>query len=318
MGAIAGSSILECKQTLNLDTVTLTINNSCNLVCPHCYLQYQPERSDSFDSQIFSILSRSSFRHLAIVGKEPLFNTNSIDLCLRLSDLCFSTGKTISLISNGINFALAPSNFVNKFSFIDISLDGGPQTYKSYRKASTFKLVNNLRAIASLGARMNALHVLNSKTIDHLDDMLDVRNWAPFDRVIFSPYLETQNHGHNLVGGLNLTSLLRRLASSRFSQVEGAILLLHDQHIEAGSLTHVEFNQLTSELNLNHRVHLISGDPLEYGILRVTYDGLVLTPYAALHPKKYASERSFTVADLGYKTLNDAFLNMAPSPKTLQ
>jgi len=83
-------------------------------------------------------------------------------------------------------------------------------------------------------------------------------------------------------------------------------------------LTHLEFAQLISELNLYHNVHLISGDPLEYGVLRVTYDGLILTPYAALHPKIYASERSFTVTDLGSGNLNDAFLSMAPSSRTIQ
>jgi MoaA/NifB/PqqE/SkfB family radical SAM enzyme len=55
-GAIAGTAILNCKLQSALDTVALTINNSCNLHCPHCYLQYDGP-NESITSGVISLLS---------------------------------------------------------------------------------------------------------------------------------------------------------------------------------------------------------------------------------------------------------------------
>ena len=39
-GVVSGSAIMIPKSTGHLHTITLTINNQCNLHCPHCYLKY--------------------------------------------------------------------------------------------------------------------------------------------------------------------------------------------------------------------------------------------------------------------------------------
>lgn len=318
MGAIAGSSILGCERTQNLDTVTLTINNSCNLKCPHCYLQYEPGRDEPFDIRIFGLLQRSTFRHLAIVGKEPLLDRGSIDLCMKLAEICQSTGRSASLISNGLNINMAPSDFANRFSFIDISLDGGPESYRRYRKGSTQKLAKGLEILTRSQTQLNALHVLNSETIGHIDDMLMARSWAPFSRIVFSPYLKTENHGLNPVGGLTLASVLQSLSRARFRETEGAVLLVHDQHLRDGGMSRRDFLSLATQLGILDHIRLIAGDPIEYGIIRVTYDGLVLAPYVALHPRHYRTDKRSNVAELEVGNLNDAFWELAPSTTMVQ
>src|ERR1035438_763554 len=91
-GAIAGSAIFCCSPTERLDTVTLTVNNACNLACPHCYLQYHSPVK-KFRESLFDVLERSAFRHPAVVGKEPLFDGGSVAICERLAALSIRSKK---------------------------------------------------------------------------------------------------------------------------------------------------------------------------------------------------------------------------------
>src|SRR4051812_33903172 len=102
-GAMAGSAICSARSASDdLDMVTLTINNVCNLSCPHCYLQYGGETSLIGPDNVFRVMS-SSFRHLCIVGMEPLANRASSDVVSELVTKATTLGKTVSLITNGLN-----------------------------------------------------------------------------------------------------------------------------------------------------------------------------------------------------------------------
>ena len=72
MGAFAGSAALLCQNLRSdVSVVTLTMNNSCNLKCPHCYLQYA--QKDAYVSHwVIDVIAQSAVEAVAIVGMEPL------------------------------------------------------------------------------------------------------------------------------------------------------------------------------------------------------------------------------------------------------
>ena len=75
-GAIAGTALVNYAPhtSKQLSTITLTVNNLCNLQCPHCYLQYDGEENKYIGSEVLEHLYKADFKHLVIVGKEPFVN----------------------------------------------------------------------------------------------------------------------------------------------------------------------------------------------------------------------------------------------------
>ncbi|MBS1830539.1 MAG: radical SAM protein [Acidobacteria bacterium] len=316
-GAIAGTAVFQCFPTDQLHTVTLTVNNACNLSCPHCYLQYKtPDRT--FFEPLYEVLERSTFSHLAVVGKEPLLDDSSVRTCERLADATARSHKTLSLISNGANLRKLREPLLERLSYIDISLDGGAEHYSTYRRASIAKLLDGLKWVRSFGfTAVNALHVINSRTIKWLDDMLTVREWMPFHRIVFSPYVQTLNDGVNSVGPIPLREVIDTLnQSSVFNECDNAILLVDHIHLMQGKMSLGEFTSYVAAAGLSRKVFLVDRDPLEYGILRLTFDGLVMAPYESLNPRQYHIAKALRSA-AAPMDLEQAFVDIRASlPRT--
>ena len=271
-------------------TIALTINNTCNLKCPHCYLQYDGPRellSDVLQDRLFS----AKFQHLAIVGKEPLVNDQSIRLCESLIDRCQLRGTTVSMITNGVNIDKLDKSTAKKLAWLDVSFDGGPRTYGVYRRASYSHLISGLQSLLADGQKhINALHVINDSTLPHLGDMLDISFDFPFETIMFSPFLETRSNGRTYVDAVSLSRTLDSFAHSpQFLRMTNAILLFDVFHLEANSIDESQCRKMINDLDLSTKVRLIGEDPLRYGILRLTYDSLLLSPAASLHTADYDS-----------------------------
>lgn len=288
-GAMAGTAILNTQLTNSLHTVTLTINNDCNLSCPHCYLQYKGEERRISD-RLMSFVCREDYKHLAIVGKEPLFNSDSLGICERVAELAVANSKTISLITNGLNLSLVTPALLGRLSYIDLSLDGGPETYSQYRKGSLSKIISGLDHLRRKGFEdVNALHVLSTNTIHNLNDMMRVRELFDFRRIMFSPYVPTLNFGSNDVGVLDAKTLFAELsASDAFMREPNALLLIGEDYILNGAVGDApDTADLVRKHGLTNKVFYVGDDPLLHGIIRVTFDGYVLTPYQSLHTLDY-------------------------------
>jgi MoaA/NifB/PqqE/SkfB family radical SAM enzyme len=287
-GAMAGTAILNAGLTKSLHTVTLTINNDCNLSCPHCYLQYQGSVSIIADDLI-SFICEDNFEHLAIVGKEPLYNSESLAICEKIAERAVAKSKTVSLITNGLNLSLIKPRLLEHLSYIDLSLDGGPATYSQYRKASLSKILSGLEHLRRNGFKnVNALHVLNTRTADNVDDMMRVKEFFDFRRVMFSPYVKTSNFGANAVDALEIEALLSSLSRSElFMSEPNAVLLVGTENLPPESGRRDNVLELANRYGLAEKIHHIAEDPLLYGIIRVTFDGYVLTPYQSLHTTEY-------------------------------
>jgi len=245
--------------------------------------------SSDAEDKLFSL----TFEHLAIVGKEPLVNDVSIRRCESLIARCLTRGISVSMITNGVRLSSLSTATVGQLAWLDVSLDGGSRSYGSYRKYSYGSLLQSLKMIHSSGFRhINALHVLNDQTLPQLDDILSSCSDFPFETAMFSPYIDTRNHGHNAVKGVPLLPLLNRLAETQaFMDNPAALLLLETFHLDADGLSSSLCKSVVQERGLTNKVVLLEDDPLSYGILRLTYDDLLLTPQASLHPAEYILQK---------------------------
>ena len=65
-GAIAGTAILKASNLSDkLHTITMTINNECNMNCPHCYLHCENDKSLISQETINSIFkAKFNLHHL--------------------------------------------------------------------------------------------------------------------------------------------------------------------------------------------------------------------------------------------------------------
>lgn len=288
-GAIAGTAILKnLSPSRKLKTITLTINNSCNLTCPHCYLQYD-KKSFLVEKPTLHSIFNSDFEHLAIVGKEPLVSKPSISLLEKLVEECYLKKKTTSIVTNGVGLGNLSPSVANYLDYIDVSFDGGKETYSQYRKGSFEKIIDSIYHIqSSSSVTFNALHTLSTRTIMNIDDMVGIKNFVEFKIIMFSPYLNTLHNGKNEVSIVQLKEILKRVSHSKmFMDTKETLLLLDTYHVKQERVSNEELQKLISDFTLESKIKLIEKDPLNYGIIRVTYDDYVLTPYESIHPKNY-------------------------------
>ena len=285
-GAIAGTAVFRCVHEARLQLVTMTINNHCNLHCPHCYLQYAGPTGLIGSHVVERVLSASA-SHVAIVGKEPLVDDTSRTKCAEITAKAHEAGKTVSIVTNGLGLALAPPALLQGLDSIDVSFDGGPATYQQYRGPSLKILERSLRLAAGAGAReLNALHVLSNVTIQHVNDMVSIDSLADFRRIVFSLFINSENDGRMGVAASPLHSVFAALASSREFRDNRRTVLLVDVPL-VSKLPVEEVMERIDEFGLREKAFVVASDPLFYGIVRVTYDGFVLPPLASVHPRHY-------------------------------
>lgn len=288
-GAMAGSAILiagEKKQ--ELDIVTLTINNSCNLRCPHCYLQYAKDTADHIDWANVEHIFASTFRHLCIVGKEPLVNRASASFTSRLVAAAAQRGLTTSIITNGLNLHLLDSPTLSQLRWVDVSLDGGPDSYSSYRGGSYTKLVRSISYAKDHGLRdLRILQTISSGNLN--ETAATIRAALSFEpkHVVISPFQVTQSRGQQSVEMVSPAQLLRALQQDGL-YMDKKVCLALDRGYAA------QFGDLESIRKLNecfgNRFVFVESDPIDRGIIRVTYDGLVLSPFESVHTANYSRD----------------------------
>jgi MoaA/NifB/PqqE/SkfB family radical SAM enzyme len=306
-GAIAGTALINYASQLSdkLSTVTLTINNLCNLSCPHCYLQYEDGGTKFITGDILEQLYRADFKHLVVVGKEPFVNKRSVSLLEEITNAVKKQGKTVGVITNGIGLDKMNTILAKNLSYIDVSFDGGPISYNNYRKGNFEQLISNINGVAEQYSftAFNALHVVSDQTIANISDMVDVGNFFEFKNIMFSPYIETLNNGANHVSKLKIREILSRFsANNNFMNSQASFILLDIYHLLgdiSGKAKYADYElhenmeflkEMVRSCGVEAKVKLIEKDPIFHGFVRLTYDGYLLSPYASLNPADYKKE----------------------------
>jgi sulfatase maturation enzyme AslB (radical SAM superfamily) len=235
----------------------------------------------------------SEFNHLAIVGKEPLVSNSSISLLEKIVEKCIINDKTVSIVTNGSGLNYLPTNIINQLAYIDVSFDGGIDSYNKFRRGSFMEIIAAINMIQNqYDVTFNALHTITSENINHIDDMVSIRELARFQTIMLSSFLATEHYGVNNVSTISLVDLLLKLASSNsFMNSVEALLLIDIYHVQQDNVPIRTIKELIIKNKLQSKVALIEDDPIKHGIVRVTYDDYVLNPNESLHPRVYKDSK---------------------------
>ncbi len=144
-------------------TVTLVVNNTCNLRCRHCYLQVPRLDGAPLDDAEWAQFADSLIgvgpELVCLSGKEVLLGTTGAALLRRVGE-ARAAGRTASrlgFITNGTLMHRHRKTLVDADpSYVDVSADGLPDDHDAVRGAGAFAaLLPNLRwAVQTFGRRL--------------------------------------------------------------------------------------------------------------------------------------------------------------------
>jgi MoaA/NifB/PqqE/SkfB family radical SAM enzyme len=228
----------------------------------------------------------SSCETVSIVGKEPLANRRSVAVVEEIVRRAKLERKSVSLITNGLNGGLLPEEVVRELAWIDVSLDGGPRTYERYRQGSWSKLQRSLSTLRERGARdIRLLQTVSATNAAEIGDMLEAQTILGADLTIFSPFQVTRASGQQSVSTISPSAFVEAVApTAAMSQVWVAMDALY-----AGAFEDVAPALQRAEDLFGSRFIYVGSDPIDRGLIRVTYDGLVLSPFDSVHTRDSAS-----------------------------
>ena len=285
-----------------LKELGVMINGLCNYHCPHCYLG--EEDSPTRFSQINRVMKKETvdllfceidrfpekITNIAVVGMEPFINKESVEILRLLGRGCLERGIIYGSITNGSKLE---ENFPDDvvFDYLDVSFDGGTETYLDYRGGKFSKVLQGILHTAERGTKkINILNTLSDRNIGNINDMIQgmkkVREIVPQGITMFSPFVQTR-HGRNIVKMLPTLEIVQTLSQSSFMEMdpETCYLVLDRYHfLSRGEREENVVDAIQDISNdLCDRV-MLCGDPLIDGeILRITIDGLVIHALESLH-----------------------------------
>lgn len=284
MGAFAGSAALECRELRSdLSVVTLTINNACNLKCAHCYLQFDGSDALVADYVVDAVVE-SAARTVSVVGKEPLRDRRTARRLAEVILRAKGAGKRVGFITNGLNASLLDAAVIRAVDWVDVSVDGTAASYKEIRGGSMARLLRGMAYLREAGLReLNILHTVHAGNIGEIAALASAGRELGSGVVIFSPYVPTLHQG---VQGEDLAvgpeAFLAALMDTTVDLSRCWVVM--DLQWAGGWR-----DRYATELRqrLAGRMVAFAEDPVRYGMVRVTYDGRVMTPREAMHTREY-------------------------------
>ncbi|MCJ7448389.1 MAG: radical SAM protein [Bacteroidales bacterium] len=162
----------DCEQTYGPRTVSIAITNDCNANCSFCHIPKGKLYLDKdFVTEFCKTLDKIGTFDIAIGGGEPLLHPELVEICKTVWN---ETKLGISITTNG---QLLTEDFIEEIkdsvSFIRVSLDSIDETcYKTIRNFDLDSVLNNISLLNKkipFGINM----IVNSATINGLDDMLE-------------------------------------------------------------------------------------------------------------------------------------------------
>jgi MoaA/NifB/PqqE/SkfB family radical SAM enzyme len=224
------------------------------------------------------------FERICIVGKEPLADARSVDTVCRIIELASQSGKTVSLVTNGLNGDMLPDSALKKLAWVDVSVDGGQLTYGTYRRASWEKLRRSVTSMRARGLReLRLLHTLSATTVSSIVDMVEAGDALSASHIVFSPYQPTRAQGVQGAIPISPTEIIEAIEPFAGDR---RIHLSFDAGYASRFKDTARAIELATSL-LGDRFTYVDTDPVDRGIIRVTYDGLVLTPFEAVNTTDY-------------------------------
>lgn len=290
-------------------TLAVHINNACNFQCLHCYLgniesparfgdQNQLLRLDIVEQMFESIDKVNSVKRLPIIGMESFLNRASVDRLHMLAQRASDRDIQVSCITNGSNLKKYLNvELANLLAFLDMSLEGGPNTYSQSRRSSFESFLHNIAFATHQGMKaINLLITVSSKNIMRIDDIMEgvrrIEQIAPLQKVWFSPFIPTRN-GRDAVTMVPTKNIALALARNDFFLKRDPTqthLVIDRYHREACRVHLGESpDDLWSDLDLDNHSELRNriwdyGDPVSLQrVLTMRHTGQLVHPLESLH-----------------------------------
>ena len=164
-------------------TVTLVVNNFCNLACQHCYLQVEKLTADALSVDEWKKLTASILAAepelICLSGKEVFLGRNGTALIEHITQLKRETNSSsrMGVITNGT--LIEPHRDLIEradFSYFDISIDGAEARHDAVRGKGAFaQLRPNLEwASQTLGSRFFVSQTFQKHNFRHLRETIEM------------------------------------------------------------------------------------------------------------------------------------------------
>jgi MoaA/NifB/PqqE/SkfB family radical SAM enzyme len=259
--------------------------------CGHCYLVREGKTGNYITPDVLNRLRDAEFMKgvtgVVVVGKEPLANMRSIEILNWISNQLPDDVK-LSIITNGIGLTNLPAHTMRRLAEVCVSLDGGPETYQSYRGNATYGASGSwervVAAVSSLGnpKLLTVLHTVSTAT-RNIRDMMDVLALRP-NKILFSPFIEVASAPDKTIRALGIEELFREMASCEsFVRNPSAFLVLGSHSVQGSPRE--ELRGLRDQFGLEGKVRWLGGSE---GYVRLSHDGIILSSADALDMTKYA------------------------------
>jgi pyruvate-formate lyase-activating enzyme len=164
-------------------TLTVTVNNRCNLNCRHCYLQVPELAATELSLDEWEVVAHSAFGQaklelVCITGKEVLFNSQSIAVLKTFASAqkAVSSRIRLGLITNGTLLRDQVRTLLDcNLDYIDVSIDGTSSDHDFVRGSGSFaRTAEGIRAILpNLGSRLFGAITLQSRNVHHLAALVE-------------------------------------------------------------------------------------------------------------------------------------------------
>jgi len=195
-----GLSLQEIRDTELLiphrRSLSMVVNNECNLSCSHCYLQIPRLSGERLEPSEWTKLIRSAVRdgveQFLLVGKEVLLGKTGPSVLATLGELSVEYPQIrVGAITNG---TLLHEHFdlVERVGLhhLDISMEGDREDHDAIRGTGAFDAVrsNVTEAVKLLGERLFIAMTLQKRNIGRVGEALIAFDRLGVKSVALSPY----------------------------------------------------------------------------------------------------------------------------------
>jgi hypothetical protein len=316
---------VQVHEERNLDILQVTVNNVCNLACPHCYLNVAG--TGVITPTVIEKVFEDPPAKVAIVGMEPLYNRESIEAVREIVRRSRETETFVSMITNGLGLKfLRGLPRKDLPDLIDVSLDGGQKYYERFRgngKDLFPKIVANAETIRAdhPDLPINLLHTLFTENTEPemvADMITGSKMVSPTGSIFFSPYIPPQTEI-----GQRQARASRLSLEQMFEVLKKTPAFMDEPHARffagaynAGSfgLSVDELLDLIASYGLAEKSRIDTGIPHLNRGLRVLYDGYALRPDYSIHTSLYAKGR----APIENQKLVDIYREFQSLPSALE
>lgn len=160
-----------------LENVIIHVTNACSSQCPYCYACSDSKSFHHVDvNKVFKmvdLLADARVPHISLLGGDPALHPHIVEIGQYIKE----KGISPSIMSNTMTLPAEPSKVVQIFDLFETSIHGSDaETHDSFSKNQGVynELINNLKILSDLNARIGIAINIIPQNINMIFDMINV------------------------------------------------------------------------------------------------------------------------------------------------